>query len=93
MSANQIIEKALSTTSEDEAIACLKMARKKGLKLTTDNKKLVSDMEDVINLSIRRIRFLEKEKDKISDELVNYQASLMAIVVLFGIIILLALTL
>jgi hypothetical protein len=32
MSANQLIAKALSTTSEDEAIACLRMARKKGLK-------------------------------------------------------------
>jgi hypothetical protein len=33
MSANQLIGKALSTTSEDEAIACLRMARKKGLKI------------------------------------------------------------
>lgn len=33
MSANQLMTKALSTTSEDEAIACLKMARKKGLKI------------------------------------------------------------
>jgi hypothetical protein len=33
MSANQLLTKALSTTSEDEAIACLKMARKKGLKI------------------------------------------------------------
>lgn len=27
---NQLLSKAMSTTSEDEAIACLKMARKKG---------------------------------------------------------------
>ena len=33
MSADQLISKALSTDSEDEAIACLVMARKKGLKL------------------------------------------------------------
>jgi hypothetical protein len=33
MSADQLIAKALSTTSEEEAIACLVMARKKGLKL------------------------------------------------------------
>jgi hypothetical protein len=33
MSANQLLSKALSTDSEDEAISCLKMARKKGLKL------------------------------------------------------------
>ena len=33
MSANQLLSKALSTDSEDEAISCLKMARKKGLKI------------------------------------------------------------
>jgi hypothetical protein len=33
MTANQLLSKALSTDSEDEAISCLKMARKKGLKL------------------------------------------------------------
>ena len=33
MSADQLLSKALSTDSEDEAIACLRMARKKGLKL------------------------------------------------------------
>jgi hypothetical protein len=36
MSANQLLSKALSTDSEDEAIACLKMVRKKGLKLEED---------------------------------------------------------
>jgi cytoplasmic iron level regulating protein YaaA (DUF328/UPF0246 family) len=36
MTANQILSKALSTESEDEAISCLKMARKKGLKLEVD---------------------------------------------------------
>lgn len=30
MSVNQILAKALSTSSEEEAIACLRMARKKG---------------------------------------------------------------
>jgi hypothetical protein len=37
MSADQILSKALSTDSEDEAIACLKMARKKGLKLDSSS--------------------------------------------------------
>lgn len=32
MSIDQLIAKALSTTSEEEAIACLRMARKKGVK-------------------------------------------------------------
>jgi uncharacterized protein (DUF3084 family) len=31
---DQLIAKAMSTTSEDEAIACLRMARKKGGKVT-----------------------------------------------------------
>ena len=35
MSADQLLSKALSTDSEDEAIACLRMARKKGLKLNS----------------------------------------------------------
>lgn len=39
MSVDQLIAKALSTTSEDEAIACLKMARKRGGKLTTTETK------------------------------------------------------
>jgi hypothetical protein len=39
MSANQLLSKALNTDSEDEAIACLKMARKKGLKLEEDTSK------------------------------------------------------
>jgi hypothetical protein len=37
MSADQLLSKALSTDSEDEAIACLKMARKKGLKLDSSS--------------------------------------------------------
>ena len=32
--ANQLIAKALSTASEDEAIACLRMARKRGAKMS-----------------------------------------------------------
>lgn len=35
-SANQLIAKALSTTSEDEAIACLRMARKRGARMVGD---------------------------------------------------------
>ena len=45
MSANQLLSKALSTESEDEAIACLKMARKKGLKLDGDINKGYSEGE------------------------------------------------
>lgn len=45
MTANQILSKALSTESEDEAIACLKMARKKGLKLEGDINKGYSEGE------------------------------------------------
>ena len=33
-SANQLIAKALSTASEEEAIACLRMARKQGMSFT-----------------------------------------------------------
>lgn len=33
MSINQLLSKALSTTSEEEAMACLRMARKKGGRL------------------------------------------------------------
>ena len=35
MSVNQLIAKALSTESEDEAIACLRMARRRGDKVTS----------------------------------------------------------
>lgn len=61
MTANQLLSKALSTESEGEAIACLKMARKKGLKLDVDitkgyyDKKLkdhaieVSDLKHIIS--------------------------------------------
>jgi flagellar biosynthesis chaperone FliJ len=45
MTANQILSKALSTESEDEAISCLKMARKKGLKLDGDINKGYSEGE------------------------------------------------
>lgn len=34
---NQLLAKALSTTSEDEAMACLRMARKKGGQLESPN--------------------------------------------------------
>ncbi len=35
---NQLLAKALSTTSEDEAMACLRMARKKGGRLEDSSK-------------------------------------------------------
>lgn len=38
-----LIAKALSTSSEDEAIACLRMARKKGVKLNASEEKSSSD--------------------------------------------------
>jgi len=38
-----LIAKALSTSSEDEAIACLRMARKKGVKLNSSEEKSSSD--------------------------------------------------
>lgn len=57
MSTNQLIAKALSTTSEDEAIACLRMARKKGATIETTaprNKNAANEAEtrqmiDMIN--------------------------------------------
>ena len=43
MSVEQLIAKALSTTSEDEAIACLRMARKRGGKLESATQKDLVD--------------------------------------------------
>ncbi len=40
---DQLIAKAMSTTSEDEAIACLRMARKKGGKVTQSFETKVED--------------------------------------------------
>lgn len=63
MSANQLLSKALSTDSEDEAIACLKMARKKGLKLESTNDKMWEDnLKERLEL-IRRQRVLIKYLD------------------------------
>jgi hypothetical protein len=51
MSANQLIAKALSTASEEEAIACLRMARKKSLKMNGSIPEEVSeDRQKLINL-------------------------------------------
>lgn len=94
MSANQLIEKALSTTSEDEAIACLKMARKKGLKLTTAKNNLDDQIIQALHRRVdiiseernrlrREIQDCNKEKEKISDTLTNYQAGLIALIASF----------
>jgi hypothetical protein len=54
MSADQLLAKALSTDSEDEAIACLKMARKKNLKIST-----AEDGHTVESRTNQLIRLLE----------------------------------
>lgn len=58
MSADQLIAKALSTTSEQEAIACLRMARKKSMvmkntissEITEDRQKLIDLVDKYNNL-------------------------------------------
>lgn len=73
MSANQLLSKALSTESEDEAIACLKMARKKGLKLEEDITSGYYDkkLKDIT----QEISFLEEDiRDKL--RLNNHQRKL-----------------
>lgn len=42
--ADQLIAKAMSTTSEDEAIACLRMARKKGGYVTKNSSQQVGEV-------------------------------------------------
>jgi hypothetical protein len=56
MSADQLIAKALSTTSEQEAIACLLMARKKSMVMknkisseTTEDRQKLIDLVDKYN--------------------------------------------
>jgi hypothetical protein len=63
MTANQILSKALSTESEDEAIACLKMARKKGLKLEGDTNKGYS--EGKLKDHARIIKLEENIRDRL----------------------------
>jgi hypothetical protein len=81
MSANQLLSKALSTDSEDEAIACLKMVRKKGLKLEEDTSKgyyerklkdhniTVSMLEGDIRESLRLNTLQRKEIYHLEDKL------------------------
>lgn len=56
MSADQLLSKAMSTDSEDEAIACLRMARKKGLKIdaiaSPVNKNMATDEQTKKMLSM-----------------------------------------
>lgn len=47
MSVDQLIAKALSTSSEDEAIACLRMARKKGGKIITTSSVQTLNGQDI----------------------------------------------
>jgi len=77
MSADQLISKALSTDSEDEAIACLVMARKKGLKLgsSADGKHTVEsrtiqlrNLWDMYNMLRNDNRELKKELDSRDSE-------------------------
>lgn len=85
MSANQLLSKALSTESEDEAISCLKMARKKGLKLDGDINKdqsfrimvLESDVRDKLRLNDlqrKEIHYLEDRLQQVKDRLYTYEA-------------------
>jgi hypothetical protein len=46
MDKNTLFAKALGSDSEDEAIACLRMARKKGLKIDTANVAKVDQARD-----------------------------------------------
>jgi hypothetical protein len=76
MSANQLMSKALSTDSEDEAIACLVMARKKGLKLgvTAAGKNTTDQLQSLLNKysKLNRdhcnliIKFNEREQEGIT---------------------------
>lgn len=98
MSANQLLEKALSTTSEDEAIACLVMARKKGLKLSDQKQKQIQDLQKelaIVNSGvdylIKAKHNLIKENDRMSKELEHYQASLIVTVVCFSLALLFSL--
>jgi hypothetical protein len=93
MSANQLLSKALSTDSEDEAISCLKMARKKGLKLEGDINSgyyqrkleytvsaLEGDIRDKLRLNTsqrKEIYYLEDKLQHTKDRLYTYQAWLM----------------
>lgn len=58
MTANQLLSKALSTGSEDEAIACLKMVRKKGLKLEEDAGQLRDKLAKAMD-ALREIKSVE----------------------------------
>lgn len=102
MSANQLLEKALSTTSEDEAIACLRMARKKGLKLTTAKNTLDDQIIQALHGRVhilneekhrlrREMQDCNKKREKISETLVSYQAILMVTVICFSMALLFAL--
>jgi hypothetical protein len=65
MSADQLIAKALSTTSEEEAIACLVMARKKGLKLGSAN---VSNSKHTVESRTRQLQNLLNDYNILQDE-------------------------
>jgi len=67
MSASQLIAKALSTTSEDEAIACLRMARKKGEKIETVNESRDREWAQlVIQVRIERDKYYRMLHEQIN---------------------------
>ena len=67
MSADQLMSKALSTDSEDEAIACLVMARKKGLKLgsSVDGKHTVESRTNQLNNLLDMYNTLRRDHYKL----------------------------
>lgn len=67
MSADQLIAKALSTTSEEEAIACLVMARKKGMKLgsSSDGKHTVESRTKQLQNLLDMYNTLKRDHQKL----------------------------
>ena len=60
---NTLLSKAMSTSSEDEAIACLRMARKHGLAaegVTVDKQAASADMNALIKDASQRITILTR---------------------------------
>lgn len=88
--ANQLIAKALSTASEDEAIACLRMARKRGVKMSGDIpekkpvenasdlaqwKKIAQDWKNLYFSSTQSIEYNRQRADKYFKENIDLHTS------------------
>jgi len=73
MSADQLMSKALSTDSEDEAIACLVMARKKGLKLgsSVDGKHTVESRTNQLKNLLDMYNVLRSDNWDLKKELIS----------------------